>query len=150
MVIKNNKGWVKIVEASIALMLIAGILASVMIERTSVVKEEVSSVVFSKQNSILREIQLNNSLRAEILDATNLPVNWENFSSSGLVNVKNAINIHTQDYLICQAKLCEVKEICALDNPELNKDLFVQNILISSNLDKYNPRQLKLFCSVKK
>tara|TARA_Y100000034_G_scaffold122656_1_gene168398 strand:+ start:6285 stop:6710 length:426 start_codon:yes stop_codon:yes gene_type:complete len=137
----EKKGWVKIVEAFIALLLIASVLI-IVIDKGYITKKDISSKVYETELSILREIELDDNLREDILNI-NLPMNWENESFPQ--EVKNRVNERTPSYLECKTKICELDKICALDKYP-NKDIYAQSVVISANLEIYSPRQLKLFC----
>jgi len=138
----NCRGWIKIVEAFIAILLIAGTLL-IVINQGYIGRTNISSKIYEMEVSVLREIELNDMLRNEIL-AVSLPTKWDEFPA----NVKNKIKNRIPDYLECTAKICEMDKICALDE-YVDKDVYVQSVAITANLETYNPRQLKLFCWVK-
>lgn len=142
---KNRKGWVEIVEVFIAILLLMGVLF-VVIESTSPKEDEISSKIYEREISILRDIELNNTLRTEILSVplSALPVNWTEFSFSLPLVRERIISLSPLD-LECQAKICELNDICAPDEfPE--KSIYVKSLVISANLNTYSPRQLKLYC----
>jgi len=141
---KNKNGWMKIVEAFTSIMLIAGVLiviAGSLRQET----QSFSSAVYDSEYAILREIQLNNSLRENILAVPTLPVDWNDFESSNLANVKNKIIDKTPSYFDCVAKLCEISGACSEITPP-DRDVFVKSVFIGANLNDYKPRKLNLFC----
>ena len=143
MIIKNKKGWIKIVEAFIAILLVAGVLL-IVVSQGYIGKKDISSQVYDAEILILREIQLDDVLRNEILDAEPIPVKWNDFPQ----NIKNKIISRIPSYLDCKAKICEMEDACELDE-HLEKDIYAQSIAIVAALETYDPRQLKLFCWVK-
>lgn len=140
----NKKAWINVAEAAISLLLVAGVLIAVLSSNYRE-SESLSGRIYESEISILREIQLNENLREKILLATPLPVNWTDFNSSGMGNVKNKINAQIPNYLNCEAKLCEIDKVCNSDS-QISKDIYVQSVIISSNSEYYRPRQLRLFC----
>ena len=140
---KNKRGWIRIVEVFVAVSLIMGVLL-VVLEQTYPAKD-ISEEIYEQEVAILREIQLNNSLRNEIIGASSLPIEWDDFGSNGLANVKNKTISETPNYLICEAQVCDISNTCDLDKT-IEKDVYAQSVFISTNLSEYNPRQLKLFC----
>ena len=140
----NKKGWIKIFEAVIAILLIASILL-IVVSQDSIKQNEDSLEIYKEEISILREVQLDTSLRADILGIESLPVEWEDFNSTGLTNVKNKIISRIPDYLDCEAMVCEMTDNCILDENSV-KEIYVQSVVISANITKYSLRQLKLFC----
>src|SRR3989344_8121530 len=105
---KNKRGWIKIAEAFVAILLLAGIVLFVINkgsnENTGI---EVSAAVQDTEISILRSIELNNTLRAEVL-ATNGEVEWTSFASQA-PGTKVAIENKIPSYLDCAAKICNAQ-----------------------------------------
>jgi hypothetical protein len=145
--IKSKRGWVRLVEVFIAILLLTGVLL-VVVNRTNFSDKNSLYVEMSKKEfAILRDIELNNSLRTEILSVTP-PVEWDNFSSE-LQNVRNRIIYLTPSNLECQAKICQINEDCIIDDGSSGKNVYAESVLISADLNKYSPRELKLFCMEK-
>ena len=62
----NKKGWIRIIEAFVAILLVAGVVL-VVVGRGNFQREDISQIFHDAEFSILREIQLNDTLRNEIL-----------------------------------------------------------------------------------
>lgn len=137
----NKRGWIKIVEAFIAIMLIAGVLL-IVINKGYIGKSDISSKVYKIQLAVLREIELDDGLRGDILTAVLGEDNIPN-------GVQNKISNRIPKNLECKAKICELDKICALDSYNTEKDVYAQSVAIVATLQNYDPRQLKLFCWVK-
>jgi len=149
MIIKktNKKGWIRIVEAFVAILLVTGVLL-VVINKGYIGKKDISAKVYETELSILREIQSNTTLRDSILQAGTPPIKWEdeNFPP----DVKSKISDRVPSYLNCEAQICEMDKICMLDEYP-DKDIYAQSVAITVTLTTpdFDPRQLKLFCWVK-
>ena len=139
---KNKKAWIRIVEAFVAILLIMGVLLIVM-DKGYFKREDISAEVYKIELSILREIQLDNELREEILNTNPLPVEWDD--SDFPLEIKNKIISRLPTYLDCEAKICAINETCVLDEI-FDKEVYAQSVSIIAGLIEYNPRQLKLFC----
>ena len=140
----NNRGWIKILEAFIAILLVAGVLL-VVISKGYIGKEDISSQVYDIEISILREIQLNDVLRDYVLNAEP-PIEWndKNFPQA----LKEKIDSRIPNYLDCEAKICELKGTCTL-NEYPKKDIYAQAAAITTTLETGSGeqlKQLKLFC----
>lgn len=135
---KNKKGWIRIVEAFVAILLIAGVLL-IVINQGYIGKKDISEKVYGVEISILREIELNDQMRNELL-FVDLSVTHEPPSS-----VKNKISNSIPDYLSCDSRICPLNEICTLEGPA-ETNVYAQSVAITANLSTYNPRQLKIFC----
>lgn len=141
---KNKKAWIKIVEAFTAVLLVAIVLL-IVINSEYIKKEDISIQVYNIQISILREIQFNKTLRAEILNVTAVPLEWDDFP----LNLKDKINERTPNYLECNARICSSEDVCDFTGI-IDKDIYAESVLISATLESgYRPKQLKLFCWVK-
>ena len=132
----NKKGWIKIVEAFIAVLLVAGVLL-VVINRGYVGRTDISEQVYQAELAVLREIELDSKLRKQILEA--------DIDGEVPANVVNKINERMPDYLTCESKICELKVICEMDR-YIDKDVYAQSVAIATEGDNPNFRQLKLFC----
>jgi len=138
--LKNKRAWIRIVEAFVAILLIVGIVL-IIINKGYLKKEDVSSEVYDAELTILREIQLNDTLRKDILNAGAPPINWGDFPLSA----KNKIINDIPNYLDCNAKICGMENPCIIKE-NLEKNIYVQSVIITSTLDEIDYRQLKLFC----
>lgn len=143
--IKNKRGWIKILEVFIAIMLISGIMV-VIVNQANKGKEFERSKVLDIEERILRELQLNDSVRSSILelDEESLPkdnLNGDNFPET----ISNEMEKVKPYYLECYVNICDITSSC---NIEINKDkeIFADSIGFFANEDIYNPRKLKLFC----
>ena len=141
--LKNKSGLIRIIEAFAMILIITGILLTVL-NKGYISKSDNSEKIYEIEQAILREIQLNNSLRNEILALEDLPIEWENFP----LNVKNEIISEAPINFECEAKICNLHDLCGL-NKEIEKEIYVQKTIITANLEKYSPRKLKIFCWVK-
>jgi len=142
---KNKRGWIRVVEAFVAILIIAGVLL-VVVNKGYIGKQEPSEKIYEVELSILQEIEKDSELREQILSATLVnEISWIDFEENNLKDVKDRINLRKPSYLECEAKICAVNKICSLDK-YIEKSVYAQPIIISATLQNYNPRQLKLFC----
>lgn len=156
----HKKGWIRVVEAFVAILLIIGVLL-ILLDK-GYLKEDISSKVYEAELSILRGVQLDLELRRNILisnrsgydpstEESPLPIEWEEFDDNEqrrLESVKEKINEQVPNYLECIAKLCELGDDCIL-NDFIDKDIYAKPIIIVADYEVWAPRQLKLFCWVK-
>ena len=143
---KNRRGWVRIVEAFVSILLIISVFL-IILGGWDIGETDTSSVIYETEIAVLREIQLDKSLREEILNFAeeDLPINWGVGFPEG---VKIKIEERKPDYLKCEAKICGLGNSCELENYE-EKDVYVQSVLITvspTQTIEFSPRQLKLFC----
>jgi len=138
---KAKRGWIRIVEAFTALILI--MVVFLIFINKGVVKGDSSKDVYEIQIRIEREIQTNENLRNLIINIPfqQLPLRLENFPDE----VKQKIIQETPSELVCEARICELDKICVLENYP-KKEVYVENVAITANQTNYSPKQLKLFC----
>ncbi len=145
---KNKRGWIEIIEAFVAVLLIAGVVL-IILSKGYFKGEDISNKVYYAELSILREIQNDDQLRTEIAGASSsdpqksLPIEWDD--SGFPVNVKNKITSRTPDYLECVGKICDISDTCGFEG-ETDKDIYSQSISISGTLGGLVYRKLNLFC----
>lgn len=132
--IKSKRGWLKIVEAFIAILLIMGVL--LMIYSTNKPKSE-GLEIQKMVDYILREIGNDESLRNDIL-------NYDIGTSIGFPNsIINFVRARLPDFIEFEVKICAVDDVCGLE--EYKKEVYAKERIVSANLEIYSPRKLKIF-----
>jgi hypothetical protein len=139
--LKNTRGWIRIVEAFVAVLLITGVVL-IVVDKGYIKKQDSSKEIYEVENSVLRNIQTNDSLREEILNS-NAPIDSTNNTFPGLIN--QTINLNIPAYLNCLSKICLIDDPC-LYPISLNENIYSRSAIISADLTNYNPKQIKLFC----
>ncbi len=142
---KNKRGWIRIVEAFLSVLLITVVLFLV-VNQQNVQQNDSSPKIYNYEIYILRLIELNDTLRNEIISVSNsvLPATSDN-STTFPSDVANQISIATPSALVCAAEICYTNSTCNFWQI-MNKDIYAQRIFITSTLQNYNPKQFKLFC----
>ena len=141
---RNRSGWIEIVEAFVAILLISGVLLVLFTQQNSE-GTDMSTSIYTTQISILREIQTNDNFRNEILSPvdTALPIEWE--SPNFPPDIKAKIVERTPNYLECKAKICSLDNECIL-SPSPKGNVYAQEVIISFTLTQEGYRRFKLFC----
>ena len=126
----NKNAWIKIMEAVFAVLIILGITLTIVSKTNQ--QSNLNELVYEKQEKILNLIIENQTLRNEILSGDSLAVNsfiektlpptW-NFSTE-ILNINDAYSSHLSAN---------------------EKDIYVKEIIISSNLTTYKPKKLMFF-----
>lgn len=140
---KGKSGMIRIIEAFSMILLITGVVL-VILNQGYIQKGESYSEIYKIEQEMLREIQLNNTAREEIVSSSSLPVEWENFPSA----TKSEITSNIPGNLNCEGKICSLNDDCVLGK-SLNSSVYTQRVLISSGASQYNPRKVKIFCWAK-
>ncbi len=131
---KDKKAIIRIIEATLAVLIILGVILAVAINQRQATTQErdLSRAILP----ILDEIAKNTTLRNAVLSNDNTTI--INF-------VSNKIN---QNYFAFELKICNPAEICALDK-YLETSIYAGERIISSNLTEYAPKKVKLFVWIK-
>jgi len=126
---RNKKAWLRIVEAVIAILIVT---SALIIVATRTPKQDSAESIQELQRNILEQISSKEELRAEIL---------QNKTTNTSLFVKGVLPA----YYNFTIKICEVNEqICSMPY-YIPKDVYANEILISSTLEEFKPKRLKLF-----
>ncbi len=142
-IMRNKKAWIRIVEVFVAILFLIGVII-IALNAEEVKTDEKGSEIEKFQFSVLKEIQVNESLREDVLSAS-VPLNW---SEAGFpLSIKNKINSRALNYLNCTARICEISSECKISDDKTSY-IYANNVFITVNKDStnYDPRQLKIFC----
>jgi hypothetical protein len=143
---KDKRGWIRIVEAFVAVLLIAGIIL-VILDKGYIGKSDISDEVYKEQEAMLREIQLNDSLRGAVLSASPLPVETTQLGFPSSIDSKIT---EMPSYLYCKGRICSTDDDCIAQLiPPNAGDIYVKSVAITSAQGNYEARQLKMFCWLK-
>lgn len=130
----NKRGWMRIVEATIAVMIVIGFVLTY----TAKIKkadEDLTHIV----TPVLEEIAESNSLRANILSDNPDFTMLNDFVDARITNPK-------LDYMI---KVCNLNDICGLDSMPNNVagDVFAVERVISATpvQGDFKPKKIKIF-----
>ena len=134
----NKKGWLRIVEVFVAIIIISLVLL-IVLRNNILVPEDNSSDIHKAELAVLRDIQVDDSLRDYILNAgTEIPS-----------SVQARIDARIPNYLDCVAKICGITAECDLESPEEGVSIYAQSVAIAAISREFDSKQLKLFCWVK-
>lgn len=137
--VKNKKGWMRILEATVAVLIVSGVLITIYSGQPKRVdpSEEISRL----QKSILNDIASDNNLRSHVLNSE-INTNYDIL----IQYIREKIPSHLNFSL----KICSLSEIsCKLDEEVfktlIDEEVFVEEIIISTDLSTYNPKKVRLF-----
>lgn len=148
-----RRGWIRIVEAFVAILLLMGAVG-VFYAGGKFRSVDFSEEIYAQELAILQEVQSDPSLRAIILDVrqSDLPLSWEDFTNQGqyeLGTLRSYLEERFPTQLTCSAKLCVLDDICGYTGstpPEGISGIYAQAVTISADDIRYSPKQVKLFC----
>lgn len=123
----NKKGWVRIVEAFIAILLVAGVL--LLVYSKQVVRDKDEEII-KIMDGILSEIVNNNHLRQDVMN-------------NNTKNITNFVEGRLPGFLNFTVRICNIDDICGLES--YKADTYAREKIVSSTLQEYNATKLKLF-----
>lgn len=131
----NKKGMIKIVEAVIAIMIIAGAIIVSLGEKKTFEKPDLAA----KARDILNEVANDANLRSAIL--TSPPPLSQ--STPAPASVGTFINLRLPDYLQYEAILCDVDSVCGQSS--YKGEVYSGERVISADTSIYAPIKIRLF-----
>jgi len=126
--IKNKKGWIRIAEAAIAIMLLASVILVSITKQVE--KKDISEEMYKLQHTILEEASRNASVREAIL-------------TEDYAIIESFINERLAKGLNFTIAICNPSANCEAEVPK--KEVYVNDIIISSTLQQYMPKKLKFY-----
>ncbi|MFB6246714.1 MAG: hypothetical protein ABEI74_03945 [Candidatus Pacearchaeota archaeon] len=126
----GKKGWTKILEVFVAIVLLASIL-TVVLEGENQEDNEFQRI-YEKQHTASKIIQMNQSMRSSIL------------SGQVTKEIKATLN-KTLPEMECKAKTCSISKECGLQKNQ-ESEIYAQETRFYANVTHYKPKKLKIFC----
>lgn len=148
---KNKRGWLRILEATIAVLLISGVLIFVYSRQPSAGTDS-AEYFYSLESELLSDISSSSELRLNVLNADDNNPNDPDYMA--LNDFVSSRIIDVVDFYISICDLGSDEDFCKMDTETYiatkEKNVFVQDVVISADLGvgedaKYNPRMLRLF-----
>ncbi len=131
---KDIKAWLRIVEAFIAILIVIGVVLVVLTKQSP--GANISESVYEKQRQVLNIISKNSSLRGFVLAGNNAQIN----------NTISDMVPTSWNYVI---EICELDSICNSAQTPNDKEVYTTEIVITSTLTQYSPKNLRFFVWMK-
>ena len=127
----NKRGWLRIVEASVGILIVVGVLLTLYAQQADT--KDLSAEIYEIQVYILNEIAEN--YRNDILNSNEPTSDMISFATGKIPANFNFV-----------IRICTIKEVCGLgeDGPE-HGNVYVEERVVSANLIKYSPKKIKLY-----
>jgi elongation factor P--beta-lysine ligase len=132
MAIKNKRGWLRIVEAVIAILIVA--VALLFIRTENATQSTTADNVLEKERATLEMISKNEEFRGDILNGV---------VSTEMNNVIN--DIFPSDIWNYKLKICDLTISCPNDEVITNREVYSSEIMVVANDEVYSPKKLKIF-----
>lgn len=132
---KDKRALLRIVEAVIAILIVAGVSAYLYNQQVRV--SNIQEDIYNLEDSILREISSDNELREDIL-------------KGNLTNINKTIELRMPGSLEFTTRICEPEDVCGMATYlGLKKDIYAKETFISATLETYSPKKFKIFVWIK-
>jgi hypothetical protein len=137
--VKNKRGWMKIVEATLAVLIISGVLIAVYSSQPK--QGDFSKEVANFQKQILMDFSSQTNLRLNVLNSDD-PADY--------LELKNYVANKIPSYLNFSLKICDLTDPpqpCKNDDyvNTIDKNVYVDEIIISAEIGQYEPKKVRLF-----
>ncbi len=141
----NKKGFIRIVEASIAIILIFSVLIIVRAQReTRTAGKDISYLV----SPLLEEIGENKNFRQKILDY-NTSEDYSDPENAQIIQelrsfVEPRIEVYNLEHAV---RICDLNKICSLEPYPIDKEIFAGERVVAATLNsiEFSPRKIKIF-----
>lgn len=136
----NKCGWIRILEATIAVLIVSSTLIIVYSNQPTR-DRDLGEYMYNLQKQILLDINSKSDLRGYVLN--------------GSEDSLNSLNLYIYDGIPIafkySIKVCDLGETgkCKLNESEVietkDRDVFAEEIIIAADFDGYNPKKVRLF-----
>lgn len=138
-IIENKKGWIKVLEAFMAIVMLLGFVLLMLGQMNSNTNK--TSLTEKNNIKILRGVETNLTLRnAVLLSEVPKTSNETGFPTE----LKNYVGKNSLSGEECLLSVCAPESNCEMS--DITKQVYSSEILIFSNSTYYSPRKLKIFC----
>ena len=134
--IAQKRGWLRILEATIAIMLVSGVL--LVMSSRSMEKGDIDKQVYLLQKEILMDVSLDGGLRQNVL-------------AGNIDELNNFADAKIPDEFDFKILICDLESVvgCGLiaeDYQEIgDKDIYVEEVVIAGVYDTYDPKKVRVF-----
>jgi hypothetical protein len=149
MVIRNKRGWIKIIESFTAIIIIMAVFLIVLNDQYTTNSNDTSDKIYDAETTILYSVVGDVAMKKEILNASTSEIRQDINSITPRAGVK--IEEATPSYLKCTPRICEISWECDMipdpNNPYSN-NIYAQAITVRDSKNPDNARILKIFCEI--
>jgi len=131
---RGEKAFLRIVEAFIAIIIIASVMAFIYVR--NIQKPSHEEYVNQLLRITLKEISNNPDLRTAVL-------------TNNKELLRQEIEIIIPNQYSFEFRICQLQDACGLETLPQDKEIFSNEISISSNLEQYYPRKIRIFVWIK-
>ncbi len=141
----NKRGWLRIVEASVSVLIVFGVLLALSGIRQSTPERSLETFL----PPLLEEVASNATLRGEIVQYDLTKTQNDPKNKAALRDIYTLLSKRiTQSTLSYNLSICDPSVVCSLANYPTNVHggMYTYERLITSNISSgYNPKKIKIF-----
>jgi hypothetical protein len=127
--VMNKKGWLRIVEAVVAIIIVFGVVVVIISNQSN--KYEPTDKIYEKQLQILDIVTKNDTLREMIL-------------AENTVNINEVIVKMIPPNWNFSTCICNISDVCGVQTP-IDRNIYVKETFVTSTLTQYNPKKIRFF-----
>lgn len=130
--LKNKKAWLRIVEAFMAVLIVMSVLLVIVVRANN---RSYEGEIDAMQRNILLTVYRDNTLRSQVIN-------------NDTTGVNELIKTIVPDWINYASQICNPLDLCPLNASSkvlLNKEIYANDVVITSNLTVYSERKLKIF-----
>lgn len=129
MVLNNKKAWLRLLEAFLGVMIIAGVILFVFANKP---KENTNATYINHlQSSILEEIATNENLRIAVL-------------SNKILLINETVSKKIPSNMGFDVKICELSQEIGCKLTYTEKETYTKDRIIATNITLYSPKKVRL------
>jgi hypothetical protein len=131
----KKRAWIRITEAVLGILIMASVL--IVLYSSTAPEKKYQDYIYTTQVKIFELISNNDTLRNETLKSN------ENYNSPVLIDFISSMLPANFNFTI---KVCSIlNKQCLAESTPQNKAIYVEDRIISSNLNYFDPKILRLF-----
>jgi hypothetical protein len=129
----NKRGWIRITEAVVAILIMASVLIVLYTNETPQIS--LSDYVYDLQIRLLTEVADRADLREATLNSTVDDIN---------TTLKQYFDESIPTNFVYNISVCDLGDLCTYA-PNVETEVYVEDRIISSSLTTYSPKMLRLY-----
>jgi len=138
----NKRGWIRILEATIAVLIVSTTLVVVYSNQQATGEDDASEFIFNLQRQVLADIATRSDLRGHVL----------NGSAGAILALDSYVDTKVPDAFRYSIKICDLGNVgaCKLNSTEVAEtndlDVFSEETVVSADFGEgFEPKKVRLF-----
>lgn len=131
--VKNKRGWLRLVEAMIAIILVLGVVLTVSTRKNATMQDDLTEMI----RPIVDEIANNPTMRGYVLSG----------DPSDFISINKSVGEKIPAAYGYMVKICPPSDVCGLEAVPsgVSGDIYTVERIITATSTRYNPKKIKIF-----